>query len=136
MFTSLLNLVPFAFDFFLSQRDIIETEFFFFPSLKRQFKPAIETRALDLCGKLDRNQKCLWALRDGLSMCLKQNLLVVEIEIDAKVVFDWISKPYNDNLNQANLIMNRRNLLSQIPQVKMKHCICEANQCTNAMTRK
>ena len=47
-----------------------------------------------------------------LSMCLNQNLLVVEIEIDAKVVFDWISKPYSNNLNHATLIMNGKNLFS------------------------
>ena len=59
MYLSLLNLVPFAFD--LKKRrlrvNIIETEvfFFFFFSLKQKFKPAIGTRALDLCGKLERN---------------------------------------------------------------------------------
>ena len=33
----------------------------------------------------------LWALRDGLDLCLSLNILAVEIEIDAKVVVDWIN---------------------------------------------
>ena len=60
MYLSLLNLVPFAFDLKKKKKrrrlrvNIIETEVFFF-SLKQRFKPAIGTRALDLCGKLERN---------------------------------------------------------------------------------
>jgi len=30
----------------------------------------------------------LWALRDGLALCLSLNIPAVEIEIDAKVVVD------------------------------------------------
>ena len=33
----------------------------------------------------------LWALRDGLALCLSLNIPAVEIEIDAKVVVDWIN---------------------------------------------
>lgn len=33
----------------------------------------------------------LWALKDGLKLCVILNILAMEIEIDVKVVFDWIS---------------------------------------------
>ena len=33
----------------------------------------------------------LSALRDGLALCLSLNIPAVEIEIDAKVVVDWIN---------------------------------------------
>ena len=31
----------------------------------------------------------LWALKDGLSLCISLNLMVLEIEVDAKVVLEW-----------------------------------------------
>ena len=31
----------------------------------------------------------VWALRDGLSLCISLNLMVLEIEVDAKVVLEW-----------------------------------------------
>ena len=40
----------------------------------------------------------LWALRDDLSLCLSLNIPVVEIEIDAKVVFEWITNGNRTNL--------------------------------------
>lgn len=39
-----------------------------------------------------------WALKDGLSLCLSVNISAVEIEIDAKVVFEWITNGNRTNL--------------------------------------
>jgi len=36
----------------------------------------------------------LWALRDGLRLCIKKNLLAVEVELDAKVVVEWMFSKY------------------------------------------
>ena len=33
----------------------------------------------------------LWALRDGISLCISLNLLAVEFEFDAKLVVDLLS---------------------------------------------
>ena len=47
----------------------------------------------------------LWALKDGLRLCLKLNLAIVKIEVDVKVVF-----------HHATLIMSCENLLNQNPR--------------------
>ena len=41
----------------------------------------------------------LWNLRVGLKLCIKLNLLVVEIEIDAYVVLGWVSDTCSNNLH-------------------------------------
>lgn len=78
----------------------------------------------------------LWALRDGLTLCLALNTVAVEIKIDAAVVFDWITNDSTCNLNHSSLIMNCRTLAGLIPQVKICHCFREANKCADALARK
>ena len=39
----------------------------------------------------------LWAFRDGLMLYINLNLMAIEIEIDAKVILDQVSKDYNNN---------------------------------------
>ena len=78
----------------------------------------------------------LWALRDGLMLCVNLNLLAVEIEVDARVSLGWVMEEYNYNLHHASLIMDCRTLINQISQVKMKHYFCEANKCADLLARK
>ena len=76
----------------------------------------------------------LSALRDGLALCLSLNIPAVEIEIDAKVVVDWIN---NGNISILTFLpLDCRMLASRIPQVKLTHCYLEANKCANALDRK
>ncbi|KAL0006839.1 hypothetical protein SO802_008341, partial [Lithocarpus litseifolius] len=58
-----------------------------------------------------------------------------EIELDAKVVLGWVTEEFNSNLHHASLILDCRTLANQIPQVRMKYCIREANKCANALAR-
>ena len=69
----------------------------------------------------------LWALRDGLSLCLSLNILAMEVEIDVKVVSDWIIISNSSNLNISSLIVDCKILFSRISQVKINHCFHEAN---------
>ena len=46
----------------------------------------------------------LWALRDGLNMCIKINRPVVIIELDAKLVMDLLKKP-GGSLNGNDVIV-------------------------------
>ena len=39
----------------------------------------------------------LWALRDGLLICVNHNYTVVEVEVDAKVVIDVLANPRQSN---------------------------------------
>ena len=77
----------------------------------------------------------LWALRDGLKICSSLNLLAVEIELDAKVVMDWVSENTTKNIAHFALISDCRQLMGQIPNLKVKHCYREANQCANRLAK-
>ena len=46
----------------------------------------------------------LWAFRDGLMLYINLNLMAVEIEIDAKVILDQVSKDYNNNHTKPLLL--------------------------------
>nr|POE55323.1 hypothetical protein CFP56_22688 [Quercus suber]POE55324.1 hypothetical protein CFP56_22689 [Quercus suber] len=46
----------------------------------------------------------LWALRDGINLCLSLRLVVIEIELDAKVVIDLLEKD-GDNPNGNEIIV-------------------------------
>lgn len=39
------------------------------------------------------------------------------------------------NLANASLVTDCRHLISQIPQVKLNHCYCEANFCADALAK-
>ena len=63
----------------------------------------------------------LWALRDGLNICINLNLPAVEVELDAKLVVDLLGNE-NSGLNGNDvLIANCKERLKQIPRVKILH---------------
>ena len=78
----------------------------------------------------------LWALRDGLSLCVSRNCQAVEVKIDAKAIVDALSNPNYSNLFVSSIMDNCRNLLSQIPRTCFRHCYHEMNRCTDALARK
>ena len=46
----------------------------------------------------------LWAFRDGLMLYINLNLMAIEIEIDAKVILDQVSKDYSNNHTKPLLL--------------------------------
>ena len=46
----------------------------------------------------------LWALRDGIQLCISLNLPAVEIELDAKVVADFM-RSSNSRANSSDVII-------------------------------
>ena len=78
----------------------------------------------------------LWALRDGLSLCISLNIVALEIEVDAKVFLDWVLNEHNCNLNHTPLIMDCKALINQVLQVKMMFCFRKANKCADALARR
>ena len=62
--------------------------------------------------------------------------MALEIEIDAKVVLEWMTNEHSFNLNQSPLIMDCRTLIKQVPQVMMMHCFREANRCVDVLVWK
>ena len=78
----------------------------------------------------------LWAIQDGLMLCFDRSLAMVEVELDAKVVVDMLTNPQYSNIVIASLIKDCRYLISQIPQVRIKHCYRESNRCADKLARK
>ena len=77
----------------------------------------------------------LWALRDGLNMCLNMQISALEIDLDAKVVADLMCNAETLKNDNATIVADCRHLLSQFPQVKVSHCYCEANRRADALAR-
>ena len=78
----------------------------------------------------------LWAIRDGLMLCTKRNLAMVEVELDAKAVVDMLANSQYLNNVISPLIVDSRHLVSQIPQVRFKHSYRETNKCADKLARK
>ncbi|KAL0010834.1 hypothetical protein SO802_005942 [Lithocarpus litseifolius] len=77
----------------------------------------------------------IWALHDGLNLCLNHNFAAVEVEIDAKAIVDAISNLNYTNLFVSPLMDDYRLLASRIPQIRFRHCYREANRCVDALAR-
>ncbi|KAK9987091.1 hypothetical protein SO802_032042 [Lithocarpus litseifolius] len=77
----------------------------------------------------------LWALRDGLSLCVSRNFAAVEVELDAKSIVDAMVNPKYSNILASSLMDDCRNLAKQIPRIRVKHCFREANRCADALAR-
>ena len=78
----------------------------------------------------------LWALRDSLSLCISLNIVALEIEVDAKVILDWVLNEHNCNLNHTTLIMDCRAFINQVLQVKMMYCFRRTNKCADALAQR
>ena len=77
----------------------------------------------------------LWALRDGICLCIALKLPAVEIELDAKVVIDLVRKDSN-NLNSLDaLVADCKEGLKKIPFVRLRHCFREVNRCADNLAR-
>ena len=59
----------------------------------------------------------------------------MEIEIDAKVVADWVVGSTSINTVYSVLISDCRYLMEKMPRVKIRHCFREANQCADFLTK-
>lgn len=77
----------------------------------------------------------LWALRDGLSMCLDLNINALEIDLDAEVVADLMNNSGSSSASNSSIVADCRLLISRFPQVKVKHCYRESNSCADALAR-
>lgn len=65
----------------------------------------------------------------------KKKFHAVEVELDAKVVVDWMTDRTRDNITYSILISDYKYLMNLISTMVVKHCYREANQCTDKLTR-
>lgn len=77
----------------------------------------------------------LWALRDGLLICVHRNFYVVEVEVDARAVIDVLFASKCTNSLVAPLVDDCKQLATQIHQMCFKHCFWEANRSADKLAR-
>ena len=78
----------------------------------------------------------LWALHDGLRLCIALKLLAMIIELDAKLIADPLQKS-NGHRNCIDvLVSDCKTELENIPRVQINHCYYEANKCADALARR
>ena len=77
----------------------------------------------------------LWALRDGLGLCLERGIPTVEIELDAFTAISLVSSNVNTNGDLFGLVDDCKELLLHLPQVKLSHCFKEANSYADALAK-
>ena len=77
----------------------------------------------------------LWALRDGINLCIDLNLENVIIELDAKLVVDLLMKDERNSNGNEVIIADCKEGLKRIPWVRIQHCFREANKCADTLAR-
>ena len=78
----------------------------------------------------------LWALRDGIRLCIALNLQAVVIELDSEVVVELIKKELNNPNGLDILVTDCRDGLRDIPLARIQHCYREADKCSDALARR
>ena len=78
----------------------------------------------------------LWALRDGINLCIDLNLTNVIIELDTKLVVDLLQNEEGRKNGNEVIIADYREGLKKILRVRVQHCFREANMCANALARR
>ena len=78
----------------------------------------------------------LWALRDGIHLYIALKIVVVIIELDAKLVVDLLQKE-DRNQNSLDVILGDCKAgLRDIPVVEIQNCYRETNKCADALARR
>ena len=57
----------------------------------------------------------LWAVREGLALCLQRNFPVVVLELDAKSIFEVLANPNQANNVVSAILDECRQMMIQIP---------------------
>ena len=73
----------------------------------------------------------VWALRDGLMLCVQKKIPAVIVEMDAKALVDALNNPSYRNSVISPIFDDCKHLILQIPQVCIKHVYREANKCAD-----
>ena len=66
-------------------------------------------------------------------MCLQMYINTLEVELDAKVIFDLMNNSGSPNATNDAIVADCRALISQISQVKVIHCFREGNRCADGL---
>ena len=77
----------------------------------------------------------LWALREGLGLCLENGTSAVEIELDSSTAISLVSNNLVLNGDLSSLVDDCRDLLRRLPRFKLSHCFREANFCADVLAK-
>ena len=77
----------------------------------------------------------LWAVRDGLQLCKTIGIQALKVDLDAKIVVDWLVNPLRANLHHSLLISDYRDLVTTFLEVSIKHCFREVNHCASRLAK-
>ena len=77
----------------------------------------------------------LWVVREGLSLCLHRNLPAVVLELDVKSIFDVLTNPNQSNNIISAILDDYRQMMVQVPQLRVRHCYREAKRCADKLAR-
>ena len=78
----------------------------------------------------------LWAIRDGIRLCIALKCPTIIIELDAKLVVDLLHKEVRNHNGLDAILGDCKAGLRDIPVVKIQHCYREANKCADALARR
>lgn len=69
-------------------------------------------------------------------MCIEMRLVVVEIELDAKLVVELLQMDVGNCIGNDVILSDCKEWMQRIPRVKIQHCFREANKCADALARR
>ena len=78
----------------------------------------------------------LWALRDGIRLCIALKIPAVIFELDAKLIVDLLQKREGNPNGIGTLVSDCKAGLQEIPMVQIQHCYREANKCADSLARR
>nr|POE59985.1 putative ribonuclease h protein [Quercus suber] len=70
----------------------------------------------------------LWALRDGIQLCISLKVPAVVFELDAKLVIELLKKDMENPNGVGILVADCKEWMKKIPLVRIQHCYREANK--------
>ena len=59
----------------------------------------------------------------------------LKVELDARIVVDWLVNPLRTNLHHSLLISDCRDLVTTFPKIRIKHCFREVNHCVGRLAK-
>ena len=86
-------------------------------------------------GRTDSFAAEMWALCDGLQLCQQMSARAVLIKLDAKALVDVLNNFAYSNAVISPLLDDCKFLISQFPQVRVKHIYWEANKYADRLAK-
>lgn len=77
----------------------------------------------------------LWALHDGLQLCLQIQAQAVLIELDSKTILDAFNSQAYSSTIVSSIMDDCRHMILRIPQTCLRHIYREANRCADYLAK-